>query len=449
MPDNSSRSETGNGPDSWQTVADHITRFSRDLREVGAAVPANAGIDATRAAQIVGIQNRSRLKAALRGMLVSREEDLAIFDRLFPRFWKRLADDVDIVGSQEEIEFIEEVPTVVANDDDEAGDPPGNGGETDSQQYVREKAPDDDMASRDLEKEGQPGSPGGSPADDDNDDHGIPVSAATYSRVGNAKRIELDPREQTDDLSDAVYALSGVIENLKGRRWGPNSSGDQLDVRRALRHSFGSGGTVPDIPFRARKRTAVRALVLVDVSQSVLDTIDREFLLRFLRYMHDEWRNVRIFFFDTSVREVSDRFAGPSDADVLAALREAEAEWGGGTRIGHSVATIRREHPYAVDRETNVFIISDGLEVEEVGQLKEEMALLSRRAHTVFWLNPLAASPEYEPTCRGMAAVLPYLDALFAFADESDIFEIARQLQFNEFGDSIGFQYDQRERTEL
>ena len=44
------------------------------------------------------------------------------------------------------------------------------------------------------------------------------------------------------------------------------------------------------------------------------------------------------------------------------------------------------------------------------GVLAEQMARLRRVAHRVVWVNPLKASPGYEPLARGMAAALPYVD---------------------------------------
>jgi uncharacterized protein with von Willebrand factor type A (vWA) domain len=38
------------------------------------------------------------------------------------------------------------------------------------------------------------------------------------------------------------------------------------------------------------------------------------------------------------------------------------------------------------------------------------MARLARVAHRVVWVNPLKASPGYEPLARGMAAALPFVD---------------------------------------
>jgi len=198
---------------------------------------------------------------------------------------------------------------------------------------------------------------------------------------------------------------------------------------------------------RSRKRSIVRGVVFVDVSKSVLDTIDRGFLIRFLQAMYDGWRNVHIFFFDTDVRDVTDSFAVDSAREAVLELRRAEAQWGGGTRIGHALATIRTEYPDAIDRETSVFVISDGLEAGEIDRLKSEMAAVRNRVNHLFWLNPLAASREYQPTARGMDAVLPYIDGLFAFAGEDDVAEVARQLRLRGPGGSIGYQFDTRDRV--
>jgi hypothetical protein len=39
------------------------------------------------------------------------------------------------------------------------------------------------------------------------------------------------------------------------------------------------------------------------------------------------------------------------------------------------------------------------------------------RARRVIWLNPLLADPRYQPTARGMAAALPFIDRLASVHD--------------------------------
>ncbi|WP_010612305.1 VWA domain-containing protein, partial [Halococcus hamelinensis] len=197
------------------------------------------------------------------------------------------------------------------------------------------------------------------------------------------------------------------------------------------------------LPRRRRTRSELRACLLVDVSRSVLDVVDRSFLLEFLRHAHEAWREARVFFFDDDLREVTSAFDAP-DERALDALSRAETEWGGGTRIGGSFARLHERASDAVSRDSVVFVVSDGLEMGDVETLEREAAWLSRRARAVFWLNPLAASPEFEPTARGMAAALPYLDGLFAFAGPDDLAELARQLDRQGRHGRIGYEYDPR-----
>jgi uncharacterized protein with von Willebrand factor type A (vWA) domain len=176
----------------------------------------------------------------------------------------------------------------------------------------------------------------------------------------------------------------------------------------------------------------------------VLDTVDRGFLLRFLRTMSAHLRRGRVFFFDSEVRDVTDAFDAPTTTAAVQALERVETEWGGGTRIGHAVGTVRRDYPAAVDRRTVAFIVSDGLEMGDVSDLEDGMTWLARQAHSVLWLNPLVTSSTYEPTAAGMAAALPFVDGLFPFADAGDITELARQLEQHGTSGRIGFEHDPR-----
>ena len=58
-----------------------------------------------------------------------------------------------------------------------------------------------------------------------------------------------------------------------------------------------------------------------------------------------------------------------------------------------------------------VVILSDGWDRGDPAELGAEMARLSRVAHQVVWVNPLKATPDYQPLARGMAAALPHVDA--------------------------------------
>ena len=55
------------------------------------------------------------------------------------------------------------------------------------------------------------------------------------------------------------------------------------------------------------------------------------------------------------------------------------------------------------------------------------MARLHRVAHRLVWVNPLKASPGYEPLARGMAAALPYVDEFVEGHSLASLEELARR----------------------
>jgi len=408
-------------------VLDAVVGFARDLRTAGASVPANAAVDATAALSETGWTEKAVVRAAMRATLVSRREDIEVFDRLFEDFWSELR----AAGSE---------PPEVLDALADAAKPLGSGvpapadaDETDSERDCEEDEPDEstDSATRSAA------------VADDESIGSSGVETARYSPVGDSEPVSRAVALDRLSLAGPVDRLTRAIATRPGRRRTRATSGRFVDARRALRASFQTGGVVAEVPEADRRESAVRGVVLVDVSRSVLDSIDREFLLEWLRLLVDRWRSARVFFFDTDVREVTASFDERTVDDVGDALARAEASWGGGTRIGHALATLRESHSDAVDRRTAVLTVSDGLERGDVETLESSAAWLGRRARLVLWLNPLAASPAYEPVARGMAAALPAVDGLFAFAGPADVTELVRQLERRDRR-RLGYEYDPR-----
>ncbi|MDJ1434747.1 VWA domain-containing protein [Halostagnicola sp. A-GB9-2] len=437
-------------------ILSHVTTFVRDLRRAGADVPANAGIDAMRALTVVGFGDRQRVRVALRTTLVSRRTDTDVFDELFPPFWERLTNLAGSGISERERSRGESGRTATSaaesphrSDDVCDSGSLGSDPATDRTEDTGvENWGDESNETEDRSEQSSHSSDSRRRIDAENSENdSVRSTVSSYSRTGTPELVDEAAVADAERLDEAVRKMTRAIATLRGRQWDRTTGGNRVDMRRALRRSFATGGTVADIPRHTRRTTGVRCLLLVDVSRSVLDTIDREFLLRFLRSVSDAWRSVRIFFFDTSVREVTAQFQAQSTANAARALRRVETEWGGGTRIGHAIESVRRTHPYAVDRTTTVFVISDGLEVDEIDRLEAGVARLARLSSALLWLNPLAASPMYEPTAGGMAVSLPYLDGLFAFTGTEDIAEIARQLRLHGLSTNVGYQHDQRTRN--
>ncbi|MFB6228612.1 MAG: VWA domain-containing protein [Halobacteriales archaeon] len=418
--------------DAREDVIESVVRFARALRRAGVAVPADGVLVAAEAIAEVGLSKKTRVNAATKASMLSRERDVETFEELFDQFWQEL----ETAGTEPPDEFNRPA--------DAAGAFGTNTLEGGADETRLEEGTNDDADSDNHPYETQSTRLGGGLSEDAGID-GEAIEVARYSPGGESKTVERTAGAGVGSygLERAVTRLTGAVATLPGRRRKRTRDGRHVDARRALRDSFGTGGIVASLPESERADSAVRGTVLVDVSQSVLDRVDRGFLLEWLRLLAAEWRSLRVFFFDTVMREVTDAFDERTVVDVSEALARAEAAWGGGTQIGGAFETVRRSHPDAVDRRTVVLVVSDGVERGEVDDLERGAAWLSRQGRLLLWLNPLAASPSYEPVARGIAAALPAVDGLFAFAGADDVAELARQLNRHD-RTRLGYEYDPR-----
>jgi uncharacterized protein with von Willebrand factor type A (vWA) domain len=262
-----------------------------------------------------------------------------------------------------------------------------------------------------------------------------------YSSVGESALVEADVPTLSSAERAAAERFVDALSSLPGRRRHRSSTGPHVDASAALRASLQTGGAPIDLPCDAPTPSELRFCLLVDVSGSVLDTVDRSALLAFGERVAASARDAGVFLFDTDFAEATAAFADParSPAD---ALRAAEIEWGGGTRIGQALGELRRTAPHAVDRRT--VVVSGGLDVGDPDLLTDGITWLADWADGVVWLNPLAVSPSFEPASRGMSDAAPYVDGLFGFAEAGDLAEAAHQIERHGLGRPIGYEHDPR-----
>lgn len=428
-----------NEPPDFTAARDHviteIVRFARTLRDQGVSVPVDASIVATRAMVEIGFDDRDRVESALVATLLSDPNDLPTFHEHFPRFWHALRTGLEAIATRDDLQRRSEDPLFGG-----ASDPTSETGQI-------------EPATTPAVNNESDTAPGASKLGDVTE-----LTSAEHLLDDDAQRIGTASPVGDGRVVDGVHGSTRVDDRVldrferalatrRGRRWTASLAGERIDTRRSLRRTLGTGGVALSLIERERAVKRLRTCVLVDVSQSVLDAIDRDFLLALLSGLSDHGRRSRVFFFDTEIREVTDAFAEYGE-DPGAVLAEAEVSWGGGTRIGASLATLQQEWPEAIDHRTACIVVSDGLEVDDVDLLEREMARLARRSGPIVWFNPLATSGAYEPTCRGMAVSLPFVDGLFAFGGVDDLADAARQLERHGPGGPVGYQHDFRERTE-
>ncbi|NUL02184.1 VWA domain-containing protein [Streptomyces lunaelactis] len=237
----------------------------------------------------------------------------------------------------------------------------------------------------------------------------VPLAASPLDRLANRDFADLSA-EELARLSEVMRTIVLRTPTRPSRRRRTAHHGARIDVRRTLSVSRRTGG----YPLRLRRfvpRARPRDLiVLCDISGS-MEPYARAMLQ--LLYCAVRAAHAEVFTFATRLTRLTPalRRAGPDDA--LARAGRAAPDWSGGTRIAECLAEFNeRFGRRGMAHGAVVAIISDGWDTGAPADLATHMARLSRVAYRVVWVNPRTASPRYRPLVAGMAAALPYCDAV-------------------------------------
>lgn len=235
-----------------------------------------------------------------------------------------------------------------------------------------------------------------------------------------------------DALSPAELAsLYGLMSRLtiatpvrRTRRARRDRHGDRVDLRRTLRASLRTGGDPIRIA-RRRRRILPRGMVLLcDISGS-MESYTRAYL-QFLMSAAGSGRRVETFTFATRLTRMTRALAARQPERAMRRAAAAAPDWASGTRIGMALKTFNDRHGRrGVARGAVIVILSDGWERGEPALVGREMARLSRLAHRIIWVNPRLSAPGFSPRTGGMAAALPYCDALVSGHNLAALEEVA------------------------
>jgi uncharacterized protein len=241
-------------------------------------------------------------------------------------------------------------------------------------------------------------------------------AASEEESASSADFRTLMERGQLLEIEALMRRFALRLKHIRLRREARAHRGRRLDIRATIRRSIASGGTPLRLAWRSHRRLRPRLVLLIDVSRSMAPY--SFFHLRLARALSAQLKDIRSFIFHTHVTAVSAPLGEPDPWRAQEKLHLIAHGWGGGTRIGDSLAQFNREHaPRCVHSRTAVIIVSDGYDAGEPQRLAAALAELRRRARRIVWLNPWCGHPEYSPTTQGMQAALPYIDRLAPCAD--------------------------------
>jgi uncharacterized protein with von Willebrand factor type A (vWA) domain len=361
-------------------IVGHVVTFGRVLREAGLEIGPGRVTDALRALDAVDLARRDDVYFSLRQTLVSRHDELAVFDRAFEAWFLRMP--------------------VLA---------PGR--ERPHEQVLQVVRPSEEGADGDGA---------------DADDEPLELGASGDELLRDKDFAELG-EDELRRVRDLVGRIARTRPLRRSRRMRRDPLGEGMDVRAMIRRSLRTGGDPVERPLRARKHVPRRLVLLCDVSGS-MDAYARVLLL-FLHAAVGAGRGVEAFAFGTRLSRLTPDLRTRDPLDALARCTEAVVDWGSGTRIGVSLREFNEVYGRrATSRGATVVIVSDGWEREDAALVGREMARLARAAYAVIWVNPLKGNPDYQPLAGGMRAALPFVDRFLAGHNLRSLEELATVL---------------------
>lgn len=375
----------------------NVLLFGRVLRGVGLHAPPSRLADFARALEHVSIGRRRDFYHAARSLFVRRREEIALFEEAFEVFWRKPAEgetNLDLRAMGERRRF--KRPRF-----DPAAPPAGS-----------------DDSAREGERR----------------DDGRPLSAGlvrTWSarevlRHKDFGQMTAAEREEVKELVSREAILR--VRERRTRRLSRSRRGFP-DLRRTLRRSLVRGGEILRWERQSASSKPRRLVVLGDVSGS-MEPYTRMLLLFLYGLAAPERRSVEVFLFATRLTRVTRELARGDAEQALAAVSRAVPDWSGGTRIGEAIRAFNFVWSRRVLKSDDVvLVVSDGWDRGDPELLTREMARLQRSSHRLLWLNPLLASPRYEPLARGMRAARPYIDDFLPAHNVASLGQLARRLE--------------------
>ena len=359
----------------------HVVAFGRVLRAAGLDVGPGRVAEALSGLDNVRIGVKDDVYWALRLTLVSKAEDIELFDRAFDAWFLRVRRD--------------ELPR--------------------RDEVVAKAVPDAQPGPREIDPDAEAG-------------EGEETPGWTTSESLHTKDFASMTPQELAELKRLMKDLAARRPLRRSRRLRRHHRGDILDMRRLVRASLATGGDPLDRTFRKKMLVPRRLVVICDVSGS-MEAYARALLL-FVHAAVGTGKGVEAFVFGTRLTRLTPELMSKDAEEAFDAASARVVDWSGGTRIGASLKAYndgwgRR----ALTRGAVVIVVSDGWERENAELVGSEMRRLQRQAYATVWVNPLKGSPEYQPLAGGMRAALPYIDRFLPGHNLAALEELATVLE--------------------
>jgi len=374
-------------------LTDNIVGLGRALRRAGVPVDAQRIASAVQAAEWVGVDRRDDLRAALSAAMVSRQQDLEVFDQLFDALFR----NPDLAKQLLSQMLPEAAP-----------------------------APKSQRKARVQETLTAPrqGAARSKPKEEElRLDAAMSASDAQRLRQADFAGLSASEYRLVEQLAREVPL---VFPMVPGRRTRSGTRGHVPHWTAAMKVARKHQGELLWLPMRTRQDHTLPVLILVDISGSM-----ERYSRLLLAFLHRATHGLRraAFAFGTHLTDLRPAFRQHDTDRMLADSSAAISDFAGGTCLGDSIRSLRdAQVRELVGRRTIVLLISDGLDTGTPESLTQELQWLKRHCRQLLWLNPLLRYDGYAPLATGASVIHRHADAMLAVHNLASLEGLAKAL---------------------
>lgn len=401
-----------------EVYLEKLSAFSRMLRLEGLSVSPKETEDAGRLLIVLGMDDRERVKTALRTVYAkSREEQLA-FDRCFDGFF--ISEERMRQQAKEQMEREQEMARHRREAEEELQ---LNGKPMDLSEEQRETyATMSEEARQRLRNfmDKYRGTAERNPKLYGEFIHSVFTRTILEQQMlmenaGLGGR-EVDPevgilyRDISDfkdtEIPKAIEIIQSIARQINGELSAKRKSSGQtgkLDFRRTIRKGLETGGSFYWLRYKKKRARRRQLVLLCDVSGSMVQF--SEFALRFIQSLNQVSEHSRTFLFSETVVE-ADAFK-LQNMDLFRNYVKESGIFGRGTDLGTALEKMCGRKNAVLGSGVTLLILSDTKTIDQpraVAALQEAKRLTGR----VIWLNPIPESKwQYIRSVQTMAAICP------------------------------------------
>ena len=422
-------------------MADHgvylekISAFSRMLQLEGMAVSPQETADACKILISLGMEDRERVKTALRTVYAKSREEQKSFDRVFDGFF--ITEEAMREQAKRQMEREQEMAQAQqqAQEELQINGSPMDLTEEQRQAYASMAEEQKQRLRNFMDK--YKDSASRNPNLYGNFIHSVFARAILEQQMlmenAGTGGMETDPElglmyrdisEFKDtEIPKAITMIQSITSQINGeltakRRRGGHSG--KLDFRRTIRKGLETGGSFYRLKYRKKRQRRKSLVLLCDVSGSMVQF--SEFALRFIQSLNQVSDSSRVFLFSEELYE-ADAF-GLQNMDLFRKLVRDSGLYGRGTDLGTALERLSAMKPSPLSAASTLLILSD---TKTIDQPRAIRALLEakRLAGRVIWLNPI---PENKWQYIRSAQVFSALTTMISCSTLRDLAAACRKL---------------------